>query len=138
MKAKLNWLISVLVITLLAFSVIVSASMMIPSNDKAKENARAPDNSPVIDENWELERVDFIHYVRPENPGKPGKTETCYKLFGVKWKSLPVSYVINPSNPQGLNESFVTSAISTSAETWDTSTSSELFDDVYSIGYNMT
>jgi len=132
MKAKLNWLISVLSITLLAFS--VSASMMIPSNDKAKENSNAPENSPVIDENWELERVDFIHYVKPGNPGKPGKTETCYKLIGVKWKS-PVTYVINPGNSQGLGEAFITSAISTSAETWDASTSSEVFDDAYTVEY---
>jgi len=137
MKAKLNWLIPVLVITLLAFSVIVSASMLIPSNDKAKENSKAPENSPVIDENWELERVDFIHYAKPENPGKPeklGKTETCYKLLGVKWKSLPVSYVINPID-SGLDEGFVTSAISTSAETWDDVTSSELFNDSYIVDY---
>ena len=135
MKAKLKWLISVLAITFLTFSVIVSASMLIPSNNKAKENSKAPENSPVIDENWELERIDFIHYVKPENPGNPVKTETCYKLLGVKWKSLPASYVINPSNTEGLAESFVTSTISTSAETWDASTSSELLNDAYTVDY---
>ncbi len=139
MKAKkLNWLISVLAITVLVFSITVSASMLIPSNDKAKENSKAPENSPVIYENWGLERVDFIHYVKPENPGKPGETETCYKLMGVKWKSLPTNYVVNPSNTEGLSESFITSAISTSAETWDTSTSSELFDDAYTVDYTAT
>ena len=137
MKAKLNWLIFILAITFLAFLVVISASMLIPSNDKAKENSKAPENSPVIDENWELERVDFIHYVRPENPGNPGKTKGCYNLLGVKWKNLPVDYVINPNNTQGLNESFVTSAISTSAETWDTSTSSELFDNTYNVDYTV-
>jgi|SRR3989344_2390789 len=135
MKTKfLITLVSLLVISM----VVVSASMLIPANDKGKENGKAPENSPVIDENWELERVDFIHYVGPPaNAGKPPKTETCYKLFGVKWKSLPVSYVINPSN-SGLDEGFVTSAISTSAETWDTSTISELFNNVYSIDYTAT
>src|SRR3989344_1542752 len=111
---KTKFLISVLIS--IAVISIVSASMLIPANENAKENAKATENSPVISEtedgNWGLERVDFIHYVKPENPGKPGKTETCYKLMGVKWKVLPVNYVINPSN-SGLDESFVVSTIST-------------------------
>ena len=139
MKTKLRWLISVLVITTLVFSVTAVASMMIPANDKAKENAKAAENSSVItigqDGDWWLDRVDFIHYAKPENPGK-AKTETCYKLLGVKWNSLPVNYVINPTNPQGLSEQSVTSAISTSAETWDSATSKELINDVYTVNYS--
>jgi hypothetical protein len=54
-------------------------------------------------------------------------------LLGYKWKSLPVSYVINPTNPQGLSDSFVTASISTSAETWDAATSAELFNDSYAV-----
>ncbi len=119
---------------LVLLSATVAASMMIPANSKAKENAQAPENSPVIDENWGLERIDFIHYAKPPNP-PAGKTETCYKLLGVKWKALPVDYAINPTNQQGLPEAFVTSAISTSAETWDTATSTELFNNAYSIDY---
>ena len=139
MKTKfLVALISLLVIS----AVIASASMLIPANENARENGEAPENSPVISEseegNWELERVDFIHYIKPENPGRLPKTETCYKLMGVKWKTLPVNYVINPSNPQGLSESFVTSAISTSAETWDSATLSELFNNNYGINYTAT
>ena len=133
---KIKYLvISVFVIALVLFSAITMASMLIPASNNAKESANAPENSPVIDGNWELERVDFIHYVRPENVGKPPKTETCYKLMGIKWKSLPVSYVLNPSNPQGLSEAFVTSAISTSAETWDAPTPAELLNDIYTIDY---
>ena len=132
---KLNLILaSLVVVTVLT---VFASAMLIPVNDNAKDNANAPENSPVIDEDWNLERVDFIHYVKPGTPGKPGGTETCYKLLGVKWKSLPVSYVINPSNPQGLTETFVTSAISTSAETWDASTSSELFDGAYTVDYTM-
>src|SRR3989338_1008782 len=123
MKSKYG--IAVLVTIILLFSATASASMIIPANDNAKQNARAPEKSPVIGENWDLERVDFIHYVKPAAPLK-GKTETCYKLLGVKWATLPVSYVINPANPQGLTEDFVTSAISTSTETWDSATSKEL------------
>ncbi len=137
MRARLNLMFGVLAAAFLLLSITAVASMLIPANDKAKENAKAPENSPVIDDNWELERVDFIHYVKPPNSGSGGtKGETCYKLMGVKWKSLPVNYVINPSNSQSLSEGFVTSAISTSAETWDAATSTELFNNAYSVNYS--
>lgn len=122
----------------LAFLVVssaVSASMLIPADDNAKINAKAPIRSPVIGQNWDLERVDFIHYAKPSSPAKPS-AETCYKLLGVKWPALPVSYVINPTNPQGLAEDFILGAVSTSAETWDAVTSAELFDDAYATDYN--
>lgn len=114
-----------------------SAGMLIPASDQAKEHAKAPEKSPAISETeggeWELERVDFIHYAKPAEPVKPVKTETCYKLLGVKWKNLPVSYVINPINEDGLAEDFVAGAISSSAETWDAASSVELFNDAYTI-----
>jgi len=131
---KTKFLVTILV-SLLVISVLVSANMMIPANDKAKENAQAPEKSPVIGDNWDLERVDFIHYAKPSNPGKAPKTETCYKLLGVKWTTLPVNYVINPTN-SGLSDEFVTYVISTSAETWDASTSKELFNNAYSTDYS--
>ncbi len=130
---------------------LVAASMMIPVNEKAEENSRT-EISPVIEETVAgeldltaatngLERVDFIHYkkgyAKPIEAG--AKTPSCYKfLSGAKprWKSFPVSYVINPSNPQGLGEAFVTSAISTSAETWDDATSIELFNNAYTVNYS--
>ena len=138
MKIKINILLIVFFMAIILFLAIVSASMLIPLNDKAKENAKAPENSPVISETptgeLELERVDFIHYVKPENPGNPAKTPTCYKLMGVKWKTLPATYVINPTN-SGLDEGFVSSAIFNSAETWDSATSRELLNDTYRINY---
>jgi len=106
-------LVVFLAISLLLIS-LATASMLIPADDNAKENSQAPENSPVINETasgeWELERVDFIHYAKPENPAR-SFSNTCYKLMGVKWKSLPVTYTINPTNPDNLSESFVTSAI---------------------------
>ena len=120
-----------------AVSGIVSASMLIPAADQAKERAKAPENSPVITETgageWDLERVDFIHYAKPVNSGKPTRTDTCYKLMGMKWTALPVNYIINPNNLQGLDQNFIISAISTSAETWDAATSAELFNNTYTI-----
>ncbi len=136
MKARFSWAIVILTIAVLLLSVAATASMLIPANDKAKENGKAPDNSPVIDESWDLERVDFIHYAKPASPPKGPKAETCYKLMGVKWKTSPVSYVINPNNPQSLAEEFVTSIIATSAETWDAATLTELFNDAYAVDYS--
>ena len=109
------------------------ASMVIPANDNAKEHSQAPVHSPAIGANWDIERVDFVHYAKPSNPGKPSKTDTCYKLMGVKWAVTPVHYAINPENPQSLGQSFITNAISTSAETWDDATSKELAADTYGI-----
>ncbi|MBU2637681.1 MAG: matrixin family metalloprotease [Nanoarchaeota archaeon] len=136
MKTKIL-IAMVLALMLLSFS--AAASMLIPASDKAKENAKAPEHSPVISVTdsgeWELERVDFIHYAKPSSAAKPPKTDTCYKLMGVTWPSLPVSYAVNPSNPDGLTEEFVTSTFAASAETWDAATSAELFNDAYTVDY---
>lgn len=110
----------------LGFTGWVEASMVIPAADRAKENSQAPEHSPAIGENWDIERVDFVHYVKPENPGKPGKTDTCYKLMGVKWNTMPVKYYFNPAD----NDTDATSTvfkIMQAAETWDAATGKELF-----------
>ncbi|MEK6882552.1 MAG: matrixin family metalloprotease [Nanoarchaeota archaeon] len=127
-----------IVLSILVIS-IATASLLIPANDNAKENSQAAGNSPVIEETdsggWELERVDFIHYVKPNSPAKASRTDSCYKLMGVKWRTTPLNYIINPSNPDSLSEGFVASAISESAETWDSATSRELFNNTYKINY---
>jgi len=127
---KKLFLASIVLLTVLSLSGQVGASMLIPASEQGKSHWQAPDNSPVIGENGELERVDFIHYAKPANPGKPAKTDQCYKLMGVKWKSFPIDYEINPNNLDSLSESFVTSAISASAETLDDATSVELMNNV--------
>jgi hypothetical protein len=137
MKIKTNHVIPVVLLAtlLVLLSVNTSATMLIPASDTAKSHTKATSYSPVIDTNWGLERIDFIHYLKPPNAAVV-KTESCYKLLGVKWKTFPVSYVINPSNPQGLTETFITSALSSAAETWDAATSKELFNNIYTIDYN--
>ena len=119
---------------------IVSAGMLIPANDNAKENSEALENSPAIDNGWGLERIDFIHYAKPD--GSVGtaaaKPTSCYKLMDVKWTTFPVNYSINPTNPEGLSEEVVTSAISKSAETWDAATSKELFNNIYAVDNTAT
>ncbi len=51
----------------------------------------------------------------------------CYSLMGIKWTTFPVTYTINPTNPQGLDESFITGALSQSTKSWDDATSRALF-----------
>ncbi|MFA4820107.1 MAG: matrixin family metalloprotease [Candidatus Aenigmatarchaeota archaeon] len=148
MKTKLHWLISILVIATLVFSVTAAASVIIPANDKAKENAGvAVDKSPVIDGDWALptppglEKIEFIHYKKDFAKPEAAKAPSCYKFLTstkVRWKTLPVNYVINPTNPQGLDEGFISSTVFTSAETWDASTSKELMNDAYTVDYTAT
>lgn len=120
---------------LLVLAEVAAASALIPAADEAKDRAPAPDRSSAISSEWGLERVDFIHYAKPAGEARPPKSDSCYKLLGPSWKTAPVSYAINPANPQGLTEEFVTTAIVASAETWDAATSTELFNDAYSVDY---
>lgn len=83
-----------------------------------------------------LERILFIHYKK--GFGKPswaggGKKEekepNCYDFLGkgVKWRWLPVNYVINPTNPDGLDPYFVSDTMGLAADAWDDETTSGLF-----------
>jgi len=78
-----------------------------------------------------VDSVTLIHYI--DGRVKLVGGGSCSKLLGVKWGSLPVSYVINP---YGYNEAFVTNAIFNSVEKWDSHTSKELFNNSYSIDPN--
>ncbi len=131
---KTRFIVVLSAILALLMSVMGSASMIIPANENAIEHSQAPGHSVAIGDNWDLERVDFVHYAK-SSAAKPSAGTTCYKLMGVKWNALPVSYAINPSNPQSLDESFVATAISAGAEAWDAATSKELFTDAYSVDY---
>lgn len=132
---KVKIVIGAMAAIFLAAAGTVYGSMLIPASEKAKERSGAPENSPVINENWELERVDFIHYAKPDHPGqaaKGSKALSCYKTLGPKWKELPIEYVVNPAG-SGLAGSFLADAISTAAEEWDGWTGSELFANSYAV-----
>lgn len=60
----------------------------------------------------------------------------CYLLMGTKWQNTSISYVINPSNNQGLSAKFVTTAISSGAEEWDKHTKVDLFNNKFKIDYS--
>ncbi len=148
-KIVLGILIGIIVLALSGVAVAVPNQ----AANIAKEKAKAPD----------LEKIEFIHwkkgFAKPscnkngtcdpeENPscadckngnGEEEPTTTCYAFLGkygkrlLKWGDLPVSYVINPENPDELPETFVTSAISAGVEEWDNSTGAGLFNDVYGV-----
>jgi len=86
----------------------------------------------------------FIHYTpaRPEKPDKPGKppkdphaNHYSFLAKGAKWKTLPIEYFINPTNPDGSEEGIITTTISLSAQEWDKATGAELFAG-YTIDYS--
>jgi len=111
---------------LIGIAVLALSGVALAISNQGAEKSKAPD----------LEKIEFIHwkkdFVKPRTvAAKAPKLPACYKLLGVKWTTLPVNYVINPNNPQGLVESFITSAVSTSAETWDAATSKELMNNNY-------
>jgi len=128
-KLGFGVLIVIVVLTLSGIAVAIS--------NQGGEKAKAPD----------LEKIEFIHWKK--DFAKPGsarapKTPTCYAFLGkygktyLKWLTLPVSYVINPTNPQELTEEFITNAIFNSAETWDAATSKDLMSNDYTIDYTAT
>lgn len=130
----------------------VATAMLIPADEQAKDKVKA-DNAPVIEKvdiegeehlalsSPALEKIVFIHYkkgfAKPPwaGGGKDKKEPKCYGFLGrgVKWEELPVNYVIDPGNPDGLTAKFIRNAISTGAEEWDSWTEAELFNDAYEI-----
>jgi len=125
---KLKWLALAGIVAFVLFGTVATMkAVAFQGNGKAN----APD----------LEKIEFIHwkkgYGKPEWAKAP-KPPSCYKFLTptkVKWAIPPaVSYVINPTNPQGLEQAFIGTAVSSSAETWDGATNQELMNDVYSYG----
>jgi hypothetical protein len=90
-----------------------------------------------------LSKIVFTYkkgFGKPEGtPGKgpPGGEKEYYEFLGkgVKWKDLPITYVINPDNPDGLSMSFVVEAINSAVEEWDDHTSAGLFG-TYTVDYS--
>ena len=87
----------------------------------------------------------FIHYTpaRPEKPDKPGKppkdphaNHYSFLAKGAKWKTTPVTYFIDPDNPNDLSEEDVKNAIFLSAEEWEVHTDIELFSSSYAIDHS--
>ncbi|MCW4034750.1 MAG: matrixin family metalloprotease, partial [Candidatus Bathyarchaeota archaeon] len=82
-----------------------------------------------------LNKIVFVHrqdnFVKPDNLGKPPKDDAsdAYELLGknVKWQETGLTFVINPSNDDGLLSTFVENTIVASTAEWDKYTSADLF-----------
>lgn len=71
-----------------------------------------------------LERIVFIDYVGPVHKGKAGdvcgdgSAKFSTIVGGIRWKSFPVSYHINPLG-SGVNSDATTTAVVAAFNTWD-------------------
>ena len=149
MKVKI---LAGMLISLFAVSVV---SLAVPPNDKAnqkaKERAKAPTLESVEFIHWkkgfakphcnnngicepQLGEKPSCADCKSTNDQEPSAAD-CYALMGrygktfLKWRGLPVSYVINPQNPDGLTSAFIKQAVQAGAEEWDSYTTGELYDD---------
>ncbi|MBI4837218.1 MAG: matrixin family metalloprotease [Candidatus Portnoybacteria bacterium] len=127
--ASLIGLFSVFVGIAIAQALVFIPAQVAPSGVSISVPDVAVNNSPALEplEPGTLEKIVFIHYANGKIVAN-ATAPTCYKLLGVKWKSLPVSYVVNPEV-----EAIVSGAIFSGNETWDVATSKELFNDNYSL-----
>ncbi|MFH1773651.1 MAG: matrixin family metalloprotease [Methanobacteriota archaeon] len=87
--------------------------------------AARPDDKPPY-----IEKIIFIHYEKKAKPGGGGTTSSCsYKLLsgGIRWKTFPVPYEVNPEG-SGVAAENVTNAAFLSSEAWDARVTPDLFD----------
>lgn len=146
MKEVLKTCISVLLILTISVNIAVADKTKDKKDDsiddewKEPENVVIGDDRPIvtIDPITGIGRAQFIHWDKKVKKGVKGiatkpVSGPCYSTFATWGDNIPVTYTINPRNPQGLSETFVKSAISTSAETWDAATGKELFNNIYNV-----
>jgi hypothetical protein len=127
MKRKTLALVGIAMTLIIVFSVAATATVLIPSMAKVEEKTE----SPALDRQAppDLQKVVFIHYKKDKSsakgrPDKPPKTPKCYDFIGknVRWKS-PEDYYVSPA----LAALDTKDVIGTSANTWDSETSSSIF-----------
>lgn len=100
----------------------------------AEPPTNAGEKAKSVDGRGPLEKISFIHYKKEKGDAKGnGKAKSprssmCYAFLanGAKWKTTE-GYVVNPTNGDGMAESFVVSAFNTSVNTWDSGTSFDIF-----------
>jgi len=147
MKTKI--LIGILV-SFVVISVVLAAEL-IAGNGKDKGKGRAPALEKVVFIHWKkgfakppCNNNGICEPELGENPScpdckngeepPPEPSTACYAFMGkygktyLKWRELPVSYVVHPAL-----EDCVTGAISAGAEEWDLYSGPELFNDTYVI-----
>lgn len=75
---------------------------------------------------WSVEQSDSRVTLYAIPPTDDSSTNSHYVLLGFKWTTT-ANYWINPSNKYGFSVSAVVTATTTSAETWDSQTSFQVF-----------
>jgi len=122
-------LLSVFIGIAVAQALVFVSAQVAPSGVAISVPDVAVNKSPALEplEPGTLERIVFIHYANGKIVAN-AKAPSCYKLLGIKWKSLPISYVVNPEV-----EAIVPGAVLAGNETWDTVTSKELLNNNYSL-----
>jgi len=104
---------------ILAMCVVIALILGLSSVAFAAEPAKKPITSP------QLKEITFIHYAKPDKPGKPQPPpvdNTAYTLWGL-YLPRAVTYYVNPSGgPIG-----ALTEIELAFETWDAVTNTELF-----------
>lgn len=122
-----------------------ASTLIVPANDVAKTQAKISANAPIEQDatgQWiasppGLEKITLIDYAngytKVVGATKPRAPLANYALLGkgVKWRNLPVRYVINPSNLFGFSETQISETISLATQEWDSNTSALLFDGSY-------
>jgi hypothetical protein len=122
-------LLSVFIEIIVVRALVFVPAQVVPSGVVMSVPDIAVNKSPALKplEPGTLEKIVFIHYANGKIIAS-AKAPSCYKLLGVKWRSLPVSYIVNPEV-----EAIVPGAIFAGNETWDTAISKELFNNNYSL-----
>lgn len=130
MKKILSLLLAITMLATAGFAINLISAVVSPSGVSVNVPNVAVEKSLAL-EPGSLQRTVFIHYREGFARGSGGGKTPCSKLLGVKWKSLPISYVVHPDL-----EAKDPGAIAASAETWDAATSKELFNNV--VTFNVT
>jgi len=110
------------------------ATLLTPGTERSLTLPAAADRAPVISlgeaidpgTGQVVEGYAFVHYrdegVRGGNPAKPprGGSGVCYSFLasGAKWKIVE-PWVVNPSNIEGLDDSFVASNLAADIAKWE-------------------
>jgi len=79
--------------------------------------------------NEPVEKIVFIHHVKSVTVPASTDQVTNYKVLygGVKWRSLPVTYSVNPTGSGLANNDDVRDQVQSAFEAWDAVTGKELF-----------
>ena len=145
MKNKRN-LLKIFISLLLVLSISISAMADKAKTDKNDDNieddnidsdwkepdhVKIGDSKPIVtvDPVTHIGKAQFIHWDKyaTDNEIVKSSSGVCYSTFATWNSNIPVTYTINPTNPQKLSSTFIKSAISTAAGTWDTATGKSLF-----------